>query len=202
MENTIDTNEELMPKSEIKDLNLPTDLIKYLTSSRKLKDRLFRYALLDIEELYLYYSSVYDFSVSAFCDNAIKAISRANNFEKFYFYAKKIMDENLIFVEKLGFEKSTENLIHIKEEKYLKIIDNAQRTLVDLVDKMYSKEIVDILAVHKMLGKIELALELNYDEYLAKLLGASNRVLNDYIKNFSDLDSVIDKSKEENAPLD
>jgi hypothetical protein len=178
--------EEIMPKEEILKLNLPSDLVKYLVNSNRIKDKLFRYALLDIQELYLYYSCIYEFSNSAFSDHAISAISRANNSEKFYFYAKKIMDENLTFVEKQGLEESNLKLIHIHEEKFLKLLDETQKAFIDIVDKMFNKESVNLPFVYTLFGKVEMALQLNHDEYLERLFVSAKRVLNSYLEIISE----------------
>ena len=81
-------NEKLLKPEELSRLKLPTELLSYLSESNRYKSRLYESILKDIEELYLYYTSLYSFSSIEFTELALRALDRANNAEKFFFYPK------------------------------------------------------------------------------------------------------------------
>ncbi len=171
---------ELLPKESVEKLNLPEDLVTYLTKSSRMEEYLYKDALQDIEDIYIYYSSFYIFDESHFSTLAVSALSRAYTLEKFYFYAKKIMDTSLE-VESKG--SSRENLvICVEQEKFEKLIDKLKSHYITLVDAMYEQQEVDLSKVHRTFGKIHLALEIEYDEYLEGLLDAGEKVLSSYIE--------------------
>lgn len=174
---------ELMAKEEIEKLNLPSDLITFLTSSTRIKDKLYKKTLLDIEDLFLYYSSISTFSISDFCEHSITAISRANNIDSFYYYAKKILDENMTSSPKHKPESSDLQYINISRDKYLKIVSDAQKAFIEIVNSLYSKnKDLNLFEVYLTFGKLEFALEIESDAYLEKLLISGYSVLEDYLK--------------------
>lgn len=79
----------LITKEELENLVLPEELRDYLSSSERLKDKLYKNIIHDVSDLYLMYRSFYDFNRTEFAEIASTCIERANNLDKFYFYIKK-----------------------------------------------------------------------------------------------------------------
>ncbi|WP_174734391.1 hypothetical protein [Mesobacillus harenae] len=187
-------NSPLMEIEEIKKLNIPNELIVYLTESTRIADKLYVSVLKDVEDLYLLYSNLYHFKISQFCSCALNCIERVNKIDTFHFFLKKILDDNLDLTEKrsLDNEQLSGEFLQIKADKFEKTSKEAVQVYIDLVDNMYhNKKIDDFSQVYKAFGKLELLLELNYNELNKKLLDSGRLVLEEYVNSQKEQDKLL-----------
>lgn len=189
---------ELMMKEDILKLNLPDELINYLSSSERIADKLYVSVLKDIEDLYLLYSNIYNFKSSQFCTASIIAIEKVNKLETFHYFLKRILEDNVEVTEKntatLDNNSEDYEYIKIKTVKFEKVSKEAEEIFIDLVDKMYKKEAIELSKVLESFGKMEVLLELSFNEYHKKLLEAGRRVMNQYL---ADTANLINEQAEE-----
>ncbi|OQD35992.1 hypothetical protein [Bacillus toyonensis] len=97
----------------IKDGNMPYILKQYFLDSKRIKVFLSESIILDIEEIYLLYSVLYEFNEAQFTQKTIDAIERCKDKSTFYFYLKKILDVDL--------EIKLRNTPNFKKEQFPKV---------------------------------------------------------------------------------
>lgn len=174
---------KLLSKEELEKLKLPKEMISYLVSSSHYEKKLYESILKDIEDLYLRYKAIYNFSTVEFCVEAIEALDRANSVDKFYYYLKKIIEV------KIEMEPRQD------ETKYLQVdrswleehTETVKLRYIDMVDKMFKKEEVDFYEVGRSFAEVEFALKLQHNDYLAKLLGSGKSIMDYYRQELNDI---------------
>ncbi|GAB6256928.1 hypothetical protein [Peribacillus sp. N1] len=180
----MNVDDSLMGKDDIKKLKLPNELIVYFTESSRISDKLYTSVLKDLEDIYLLYSSMYNFKISDFCSFAISCIERANKIDSFHYYLSKTLENHLDRTEKYPTNSVDDSSKFIKVET--KTFDEVTKEVVvlyiNLVDRMYNEETVNLSEVYEAFGKVEFMLKLNFDEYHKKLLDSGRNILNAYIK--------------------
>ncbi|MCM3568680.1 hypothetical protein [Neobacillus mesonae] len=177
-------DEKLMEKDDIKKLNLPNELIVYFTESSRISDKLYTSVLKDLEDIYLLYSSLYNFKVSEFCSFAISCIERANKIDSFHYYLSKTLENHLERTEKntTNFVDDPSKFIKLETKKFEEVTKEVVVVYINLVDRMYNEETINLAEVYEAFGKLEFMLKLNFDEYHKKLLDSGRNVLNAYVK--------------------
>src|SRR5699024_38074 len=130
---------KLLSKEELEKLKLPQEMILYLASSSHYENKLYEPILKDIEDLYLRYKAIYNFSTVDFCAEAIEALDRANSVDKFYYYLKKIIE---VEIEKEPKQDGTE-FLQIDRNWLDEYTETVKLRYIAMVDKMFNKENVD-----------------------------------------------------------
>lgn len=163
----------------IKSGNLPDIMKKYFVDSKRIKSFLSKAIILDIEELYLLYSVLYEFNEAQFTQKTIDAIERCKDKNTFYFYLKKILDVDLEIklrnTPNFGEEKLSER--NMKQEE----IYSVSNDYIEIINEMYErKPDIDLKVVYQALGRLEATCKLTDDEFLYKLYMAGQRVITEY----------------------
>ncbi|AJI10905.1 hypothetical protein [Bacillus cereus] len=163
----------------IKSGNLPGIMKKYFLDSKRIKGFLSKAIILDVEELYLLYSVLYEFNEAQFTQKTIDAIERCKDKNTFYFYLKKILDVDLEIKLRnspnYGEDRLVERNIR-KEEIY-----SVSNDYIEIINEMYErKPDIDIRVVYQTLGRLEATCKLTNDEFLYKLYMAGQRVITEY----------------------
>ncbi|PEA52932.1 hypothetical protein CON64_20920 [Bacillus pseudomycoides] len=164
-------------------INLPATLKEYLQTSNRIESLLCKEILLDIEEVYIMYKSLYEFDESEFSFNVIKSIDRCRDRTGFYFYLKKVLDKELKIKSKAALELDNDGIMISKslmDEQFKKIT----KEYIELINQIYSdKKAIDSKRLYIILGKLEVLNTLLEDEYLENLLSSGYKILEDYIEN-------------------
>ncbi|MDO6630076.1 hypothetical protein [Bacillus thuringiensis] len=159
--------------STINKIKLPATLKDYFLTSNRMESLLSEEILLDIEEIYILYKSLYAFDESDFSLNVIKSINMCRDRTGFYFYLKKVLDREL---EKKS--KGNKNNIVISQnliEEQYKIVT---KEYIDSINQMYCGETIrDLKHVYKNIGNLEMLNNLVEDEYLKDLLFSGYEIL-------------------------
>ncbi|MDA1841636.1 hypothetical protein PDK16_06590 [Bacillus cereus] len=163
----------------IKNGNLPGTMKKYFLDSKRIKGFLSEGTILDIEELYLLHSVLYEFNEAQFTQKTIDAIERCKDKHTFYFYLKKILDVDL--------EIKLRNTSNLEEEKFSKgnikreEINCISGDYIEIINEMYErKPDIDLKSVYRALGRLEATCRLTNDEFLYKLYMSGQRVIAEY----------------------
>ncbi|MED1286389.1 hypothetical protein [Bacillus mycoides] len=161
-------------------IKLPVTLKDYLLASNRIEQLLSEEILLDIEEIYILYSSLYVFDESDFSLNVIKSIERCRDRTGFYFYLKKVLDTELKKMSRSNAEENNEGIIISKNliDEQFKVVT---KSYIDSINQMYNGETkIDLKYTYKNFGKIEMLNNLLEDEYLKNLLSAGYKILEKY----------------------
>ncbi len=92
-------------------IKLPETLKENLLTSNRMDSLLSDEILLDIEGIYILYKSLYKFDESNFSLNVIKSIDRCRDRTGFYFYLKKVLDNELEIQSKGNVEQNNEGIV-------------------------------------------------------------------------------------------
>ncbi|MTW88340.1 hypothetical protein F3157_22460 [Virgibacillus dakarensis] len=172
----------VLGKEELTKLNLPKELVSYLSESYHYKGKLYEPIIKEVEDLYTYYTLFYDFSPIEFSKSALVAVSRANNVEKFRFYIKKIMDERIELIPK----DAADITLHMSQSRLDSIIEGIKKNYIDAVNEMYEEKEVDLYEVGRVFAQLEFVLELVHDEFLSDLLKYGIKVFESYRQEWGD----------------
>jgi hypothetical protein len=168
----------LLTGEELKNFDLPIELIRYLSESKRMKTKILESLINDIEDLYRYFKLLYDFSDIEFSALAISCLERANDTERFYFYVKKTLEANMNFSPK----HTEREIVVIEKSTFDSIAKQVSEQYIELVNALYYDTEVDLTDVNRAFAKLELLLSLKPDAFLNKLLESGNKVLTKYIE--------------------
>lgn len=165
----------------VNDSKLPSQLKEYFTTSESIKDIISKKVLSEIEDLYIYYTSVYIFDTSEFSAYTITSLKKCKDLNYFYFYLKKVIDTNVDLKTKDQSFKKSKDYLFLKDEDINILFKEAVVEFCDLVDKIYKKnENLNLKKTYISLGKLELINRLiPYPEY-QNILNSGKRVLEQY----------------------
>jgi len=168
---------DLIEKTEI-----PAILKDYFLRNKHVHLYLNESLLNEIEESYIEYDSLYEFDDAEFCSYVIVGIKKQDKHEYFYFYLKKVLDNNLKLISK----SPTTDYEKLKRfEKNLIPEDEILITLKDLLitiqDFNSKKEPGRLLRAYKLAGQLEILFTLypnndlkeDYEDIFTNLLIAS-----------------------------
>ncbi|SDI19970.1 hypothetical protein SAMN04487975_1134 [Planococcus glaciei] len=156
-------------KLTLNKLKIPKQLKTYINRSTFIKENLNKESLLIIEELFIYYDSLYIFDTSEFCASVVLVIKRTKDNNTFYYYLKEEIESN-VFLQSKGKSKSNEKESTIITEDVLhRIFINASQVLFTNIDKIGTKEKIDLLSVYKSLGELEAIIKITNNDYFYKL---------------------------------
>ncbi|MGG5791095.1 hypothetical protein [Bacillus nitratireducens] len=162
--------------STIKKIKLPATLKDYFLTSNRIESLLSEEILLDIEEIYILYRSLYAFDESDFSINVIKSINMCRDRNGFYFYLKKVLDREL---EKKS--KGNVNGMVLSPNLIEEQFKTVTKDYIDLINQMYDGETqIDLKHVYKNIGNLEMLNNLLEDEYLKDLLASGYKILRGY----------------------
>lgn len=83
-------------KDFINGSKLPSQLKEYFTTSESIKGIINKKLLSEIEDLYIYYTSLYIFDTSEFSAYTITSLKKCKDLDSFYYYLKKVMVLSII----------------------------------------------------------------------------------------------------------
>ncbi|MFK4477470.1 hypothetical protein [Bacillus sp. RC206] len=162
--------------STINKIKLPATLKDYFLTSNRIESLLSEEILLDIEEIYILYRSLYAFDESDFSLNVIKSINMCRDRNGFYFYLKKVLDREL---EKKS--KGNVNGMVLPQNLIEEQFKTVTKDYIDSINQMYDGEAqIDLKHVYKNIGNLEMLNNLLEDEYLKDLLASGYKILRGY----------------------
>ena len=86
--------------SMVQKSKLPKQLKDYFTLSTPSKEIVDAKTINDIEDLYIFYDSLYIFDTSEFSAYTITSLKRCKDLKSFYFYLKKVIDTNMELISR------------------------------------------------------------------------------------------------------
>ena len=169
IENTIETSA------------LPSQLKEYFRTSASIQVILSKDLLEDVEDLYAYYHSLYQFDTSEFSACVITSLKQCTNYSSFYFYLKKILENRLEI-------KSKDELNNEHNYKYINIekdfLDNKfKKIALNFVDTLFDAQETDAKKMNADLGKLELISELMEDDYYLEMYTKVKQLKENTYKN-------------------
>lgn len=140
---------------------LPIQLKEYFIGSKNIQKVISEEILDEIEDLYVYYDSLYKFDTSEFGVSVIDSLMRCKDFNMYYFYLKKILENQLVIESK-------------DENRYIKINkvyldDSFKKTASEIINLMASGFDDNLNRINFYLGKLEIINELIEDEYYSEI---------------------------------
>lgn len=140
---------------------LPIQLKEYFIGSKNIQKIISEEILGEIEDLYVYYDSLYKFDTSQFGVSVIDSLMRCKDFNMYYFYLKKILENQLVIESK-------------HENRYIKINkdyidDSFKKTASEIINLMANGFEENLKQINFYLGKLEIINELIEDEYYSDI---------------------------------
>ena len=123
----------------INDSKLPSQLKEYFTTSENIKGIINKKLLSEIEDLYIYYTSLYKFDTSEFSAYTITSLKKCKDSDSFYYYLKKVIDTNLDLKTKDKSFNSSSEYLFLKNEVVDILFKDAVVEFCDLIDYIYKK---------------------------------------------------------------
>lgn len=165
----------------IQEKNIPAQLKQYFITSMRGKSYIDEAMLDEIEELYIYYTALYYFDETEFSSYIITTLERGSEHSAYYYYLKKILDNNLELQSKDN-KKSFLNLSNIDLDNLFKEITiDFNKHLKDVYDNNFEQ--IDILTTLILLGKLELISNITEDQSYRYVYEAGKAGLETKIKN-------------------
>lgn len=170
--------------SFVSESELPNQLKEYFITSKIIRDVLTIGTLKEIEDLYIFYQSLYYFDTSEFSAYTITSLKRTKDIKSFYFYLKKVIDTNLELKSKDESNYTLRDALFTGSEFIDKLFKSVFTAFGTSVYKISDNDTdIDIFSIYKNLGKMELILDLTNDNDYRKLLQTGKGILDDYVKN-------------------
>lgn len=124
----------------VNDSKLPSQLKEYFTASENIKGVITEKVLSEIEDLYIYYTSLYIFDTSEFSAYTITSLKKCKGLDYFYFYLKKVIDSNMDLKTKDESFKSSSDYFFLGDEDINIFFKETVVEFCDLIDKIYKKK--------------------------------------------------------------
>lgn len=154
----------------VNDLRLPDQLKEYFSSSEAIAPFLTTEIINEIEELYVYYSSLYTFDSTEFSAFTIRTLKDSESSGSSLCPLQKILEENLNLNSRdKGFSKK--NRSDIKDNPLIsRKFKEIGMDFIEFTEKNYHKEKISAKEFYKYVGKLELINDLIRDVFYGKLL--------------------------------
>ena len=166
------------------DSELPNQLKEYLITSKIIKEVLTIDAIKEIEDLYIFYHSLYYFDTSEFSAYTITSLKRTKDVKSFYYYLKKVIDTNLELKSKDESSYTLRDALFTGSEFIDNLFKDVFMDFGNSVIKIKDHNIdIDLFRTYKNLGKMELIYDLTKDSDYNQLLRAGKSILNNYVEN-------------------
>ncbi|WP_203249047.1 hypothetical protein [Sporosarcina beigongshangi] len=160
---------------------LPSQLKEYFTASESIKAVITKKTLSEIEDLYIYYTSLYRFDTSEFSAYTITSLKKCKDLDSFYYYLKKVIDTNLDLKSKDRSFNSNSDYFDSQNAVADKTFIDVVLEFCDLIDKVYKKnENLNFKKTYISLGKLELINKLITNPIYEKVLISGKRVLEEH----------------------
>ena len=167
----------------IQEKNIPGQLKQYFITSIRGKSYIYEAMLDEIEELYIYYTALYYFDETEFSSYIITTLERGSEHSAYYYYLKKILDNNLELQSKDN-SKTFLKINNINLDELFKEITIAfNKHLKDVYNNDFEK--IDLLTTFILLGKLELISNLTEDQSYRYVYEAGRAGLETKIENIS-----------------
>lgn len=167
----------------IQEKNIPEQLKQYFITSIRGKNYIDKAMLDEIEELYIYYTALYYFDETEFSSYIITTLERGSEHSAYYYYLKKILDNNLELQSKDN-SKTFLKINNINLDELFKEITIAfNKHLKDVYNNDFEK--IDLLTTFILLGKLELISNLTEDQSYRYVYEAGRAGLETKIENIS-----------------
>lgn len=167
----------------IQEKNIPGQLKQYFITSIRGKSYIDEAMLDEIEELYIYYTALYYFDETEFSSYIITTLERGSEHSAYYYYLKKILDNNLELQSKDN-SKTFLKINNINLDELFKEITIAfNKHLKDVYNNDFEK--IDLLTTFILLGKLELISNLTEDQSYRYVYEAGRAGLETKIENIS-----------------
>lgn len=165
----------------LRKIEIPEMLREYLLKSNKMVDSLSAEMLLEIEDIYLFYKSLYNFDETEFSVNVIKSIERCKETAGFYFYLKKVLDSGLQISSKGNKDEERDGVLKISQDYVNEQFKCITREYIELINQIYKNEQhINLKSVYKNIGRLEVLGDILEDRYLKDLLSSGNELLKNY----------------------
>ncbi|WP_147535631.1 hypothetical protein [Bacillus marasmi] len=151
---------------------LPIQLKEYFRGSRRIQKLITAEIIEDIEDLFLYYDSLYHFDLSKFGVCTIDSLIKCKDFSSYYFYLKKIL-ENHLDVEL----KDDNNSVRIKKDI---INDEFEKSAFETFKLIPIESHEQLTQLNFYLGKLELINKLIVDENYISIYDKILQLLDNY----------------------
>ncbi|UDW08395.1 hypothetical protein FHP23_010560 [Bacillus cereus] len=163
----------------LRKIEIPEVLKEYLLKSNKMERVLSEEMLLEIEDIYVFYKSLYKFDESEFSVNVIKSIERCKETTGFYFYLKKVLESGLQ-VDSKGTEERN-RMLDISQDYIDGKLKYTIKEYVELINQIYKNEkYVNLKSLYKNMGRLEVLGEILEDRYVKELLTSGYKLLKNY----------------------
>lgn len=165
----------------LRKIEIPEMLREYLLKSNKMVDSLSAEMLLEIEDIYVFYKSLYNFDETEFSVNVIKSIERCKETAGFYFYLKKVLDSGLQISSKGNKDEERDGVLKISQDYVNEQFKCITREYIELINQIYKNEQhINLKSVYKNVGRLEVLGDILEDRYLKDLLSSGNELLKNY----------------------
>ncbi len=165
----------------LRKIEIPEMLREYLLKSNKMVDSLSAEMLLEIEDIFVFYKSLYNFDETEFSVNVIKSIERCKETAGFYFYLKKVLDSGLQISSKGNKDEERDGVLKISQDYVNEQFKCITREYIELINQIYKNEQhINLKSVYKNIGRLEVLGDILEDRYLKDLLSSGNELLKNY----------------------
>lgn len=174
----------------IHEKKIPEQLKEYFANSNRGRRFINENMIEDMEELYIHYSALYYFDETEFSAFIISSLERGSEHSAYYYYLKKILDNNLDLLSK---DKNKTNIDFNRidlDEIFEEVQSQFNTNLKFLYNKDYDN--LDILTTYILLGKLNLISDLSEDHTYRYIYEASKDGLEAKMKELN-IHLIIEK---------
>lgn len=167
----------------IKEKNIPEQLKEYFQNSKRGKKFINEQMLESIEELYIYYSALYLFDETEFSAFTITTLERGSEHSAYYYYLKKILDNQIVLLPKTSVESYINgNIVDIK-----RLFENINAEFYEKLQCFYEDRYdeIDFPNLYVLLGQLKLISELAENQNLIEIYETSVVRLEIMIKDYN-----------------
>lgn len=155
---------------------LPRQLKDYFMTNNRVNDVIEIELIKEIEELYVYYKSLYIFDSIEFSAYVITSLKDCTNSKLPFSHVKKTIDTNL--------DLKSSHRFSLKNQTVDKVFAEVFNDFCEIVDNFYKNNLnkINLVQTYKNLGKMELINDLVEDKEYQDLISMGKDIMNSYIK--------------------
>lgn len=168
---------------------IPEQLKTYFQESNRAKEYINESMLKDIEELFIFYKSLFHFDETEFSAFTISSLKRGSEVTAYYYYLKKVLDSNLEFLSKDQTFNNSKNVFNLKSNgvNSLEMFEKISMDFGHNVNYFYNNEYekIDVLKAYRLLGMLQLITDITGNSHYKKMCKAGEVVINRKIKEYN-----------------
>lgn len=166
----------------INEAKIPNQLKLYFNDSNAIREFLSEEKIRILEEVTIYFYSIYTFDTPQYCAAVVSAFKRSRDVDSFYYLLKSVIELDLQLTSKKRTSSSSDEYLFISRNSINNIFKEATVLFIESIEKISKNDAVNLSSIYTYLGKIDLILSYTNESYFIKLKETAEYIISEVIQ--------------------